>query len=66
MSNVIVEERNPAEVTHLGGRQVAASGVSVLNPAFDATPLSYVAGIITEDQVYGKEDFAKFKAGGLP
>jgi methylthioribose-1-phosphate isomerase len=66
MSDVIVEERNPAEVTHLGGRQVAASGVSVLNPAFDATPLSYVAGIITEDRVYGKEDFAKFKAGGLP
>jgi methylthioribose-1-phosphate isomerase len=66
MSDVIIEERNPAEVTHLGGRQVAASGVSVLNPAFDATPLSYVAGIITEDRVYGKEDFVKFKKRRLP
>ncbi len=66
MSNVIVEERKSEEVTHLGGQRVAASGVSVLNPAFDATPLSYVSGIITEDRVYGKEDFLKLNAGCLP
>jgi methylthioribose-1-phosphate isomerase len=66
MANVIVEERPPAEVTHLGGKQVAASGVKVLNPAFDGTPLSYVTGIVTEDHVYGKEDFEKFRAGYLP
>lgn len=66
MSDVIIEERNPHEVTHLGGKRVAASGVAVMNPAFDATPLSYVSGIITEDRVFGKEDFAKFPTGHLP
>jgi methylthioribose-1-phosphate isomerase len=66
MSDVIIEERNPHEVTHLGGKRVAAMGVSVMNPAFDATPLSYVNGIITEDRVFGKEDFAKFATGRLP
>ncbi len=65
-SDVIIEERNPIEVTHIGGRQVAASDVAVMNPAFDFTPLSYVAGIICEDRVYGKKDFVKFKAKHLP
>ena len=61
-ADVIIEERNPAEVTHFGGRQIAASDVSVLNPAFDATPLKYVSAIICESGVYYKKDFAKFKA----
>jgi len=59
--DVIIEERNPAEVTHCGGNQVAPNGVKVLNPAFDATPLNYVSGIIHEGGIYYKEDFAKFK-----
>ena len=59
-AQITVEERNPAEVTHLGGKQIAPSGVAVLNPAFDATPLKYVSGIICEDKIYFKEDFAKF------
>ncbi len=60
-SDVIIEERNPDEVTHIGGKQIAPTGVNVFNPAFDATPLKYVSGIITEDGIYRKEDFAKFK-----
>ena len=64
-ADVIVEERNPAEVTHVGGVQIAPSGVKVFNPAFDATPLKYVSGIICETGVYGKADFAKFKNGKL-
>ena len=59
--DVIIEERNPDEVTHYGSRQVATSDVPVMNPAFDFTPLTYVAGIVCEDRVYRKEDFAKFK-----
>jgi methylthioribose-1-phosphate isomerase len=66
MSDVIIEERNPKEVTHFNGKQVAAGEVEVLNPAFDATPLNYVTGIITEDRIYNKEDYVKFKAGRLP
>jgi methylthioribose-1-phosphate isomerase len=61
-ADVVIEERNPVEVTHFGGRQIAASGVSVLNPAFDITPLKYVSAIICESCVYYKKDFAKFKA----
>jgi len=43
-----IEERAEREVTHLGGKKVAASGISVLNPAFDVTPHSYISGILTE------------------
>jgi methylthioribose-1-phosphate isomerase len=61
--DVVIEERPTVEVTSFGGRQVAPIGVSVYNPAFDATPLKYVTGIINESQVYFKEDFYKFKLG---
>ncbi len=60
-AEVIIEERKPTEVTHYGGRHVAAKGVCVLNPAFDITPLKYVSAIIHESGVYYKKDFAKFK-----
>jgi methylthioribose-1-phosphate isomerase len=59
-AEVEIEERKPEEVTHVGCQQTAPDGVAVYNPAFDATPLKYVAGIITESGVYTKKDFAKF------
>jgi methylthioribose-1-phosphate isomerase len=65
-TDVIIEERNPTEVTHMGSQQIAASGVGVLNPAFDITPLTYVSAIICEDRVYRKKDFGEFKAKRLP
>ena len=43
-----IEQRSPKEVTHHAGKQVAPDGVLVENPAFDVTPNSYVAAIITE------------------
>ncbi|MCX5740853.1 MAG: S-methyl-5-thioribose-1-phosphate isomerase, partial [Proteobacteria bacterium] len=43
-----IEERAAREVTHLGDRQLAPSGVKVLNPAFDVTPHALIAAIITE------------------
>ncbi len=43
-----IEERAPAEVTHVFGVLVAPDDVPVKNPAFDVTPNRYVAGIITE------------------
>jgi methylthioribose-1-phosphate isomerase len=61
-ADVVIEERNPAEVTHVGSQQIATGGIGVLNPAFDITPLKYVSAIICEDGVYYKKDFAKFKA----
>lgn len=43
-----IEERDPAEVTHLAGRSVAPPGVRVWNPAFDVTPARLVTAVITE------------------
>jgi methylthioribose-1-phosphate isomerase len=59
-ADVIVEERKPEEVTHISGIQVAPNDVNVFNPAFDATPLKYVEGIICENVIYRKDNFAKF------
>jgi methylthioribose-1-phosphate isomerase len=64
-SDVIIEERNSEEVTRIGGKQIAPPGVSVFNPAFDATPLDYVSGVICEDGIYRKADFTRFKTGRL-
>src|SRR6202050_4445346 len=47
-SKIPIEQRNPAEVTHFGGRQMTPDGVGIENPAFDVTPGKYVAAIITE------------------
>ena len=47
-SQVIIEERNSQEVTHVLSVQIAPDGVKVLNPAFDITPLKYVSAIICE------------------
>ena len=53
-----IEHRDPKEVTHLFGKQVAPDGVRALNPAFDVTPNKYISGIITEVGVLRKP-FAK-------
>ena len=43
-----IEERDPAEVTHVAGIRVAPEGVGAAHPAFDVTPNRYVTAIITE------------------
>ena len=43
-----IEERDPREVTHIRGVQIAPDDVKVRNPAFDVTPASWIAGIVTE------------------
>jgi methylthioribose-1-phosphate isomerase len=47
-SEIPIEQRSAAEVTHLGGARVAAEGVEVFNPAFDVTPARYISAIVTE------------------
>ncbi len=59
-TDVIIEERKPTEVTHIGGQPIATPGVGVLNPAFDITPLKYVTAIIFENGIYYQKDFPKF------
>ena len=43
-----IEERPSREVTHLLDKQIAPSGVKVMNPAFDVTPHTLITAIITE------------------
>lgn len=48
---IVIEERSAKELLHSRGglgEQVAASGISVWNPAFDVTPAYMISGIITE------------------
>lgn len=47
-TGIPIEERDSAEIVHGFGRQTAPAGVRVYNPAFDVTPASLIAGIITE------------------
>jgi methylthioribose-1-phosphate isomerase len=51
-STIPIEERNPREVTHVGGSQLAPSDANVWNPAFDVTPHQYITGIITERGIF--------------
>ncbi len=50
-SGIPIEERPPAEVTHVAGRLVAPGGVGAANPVFDVTPAAYIAAIVTEQGI---------------
>jgi len=43
-----IEQRDPAEVTHIQGLRIAPDGITAANPAFDVTPHKYISAIITE------------------
>ena len=43
-----IEERDPREITHPLGRQVAPEGISVYNPAFDVTPAELITAIVCQ------------------
>lgn len=45
---IIIEERDHEEVTHINGKRVCAEGTKVINPGFDVTPHELITGIITE------------------
>jgi len=47
-SGIPIEQRNPKEISEPFGKQVAPTGVSVYNPAFDVSPAHLISGIITE------------------
>jgi len=46
-----IEERDPREVTEIGGVRIAPEGTQAANPAFDVTPHRYLTGIITENGI---------------
>ena len=49
--DIVIEQRAPDEVTHLGGTRVAAEGAAIYNPAFDVTPATLISHIVTEQGV---------------
>jgi methylthioribose-1-phosphate isomerase len=61
-SEVVIEERKPEEVTHIGSKRITVEGVDVLNPAFDITPLKYVTAVICEKGILPAEYFSGPKA----
>lgn len=61
-AEVVIEERKPEEVTHIGSQRIAPEGVDVLNPAFDVTPLKYVSAVVCESGILRRKDFKRFEA----
>jgi methylthioribose-1-phosphate isomerase len=47
-AGIVIEERDPAEVTHLAGVPIAPADAAARNPAFDVTPARLVTAIVTE------------------
>jgi methylthioribose-1-phosphate isomerase len=47
-AEIPIEERAQDEVTHLAGRRITPLGMQAKSPAFDVTPASHIAAIITE------------------
>jgi len=60
-----IEERDPREVTHIGGYRIAPYGVRVRNIAFDVTPARYITAIITEKGVFKPKELYKLQKGRL-
>jgi methylthioribose-1-phosphate isomerase len=46
--DIVIEERDPAEVATLGGRRLAAENAEVGNAAFDVTPAGLITAFITD------------------
>ena len=51
-ADIVVEQRDPLEVTGLGGVSVAPGGTAVYNPAFDVTPFDLVTAVVTETRAW--------------
>jgi methylthioribose-1-phosphate isomerase len=47
-SEIVIEERPAAELTHAFGRRLVPPGVGVRNPGFDVTPAGLVTALFTE------------------
>jgi len=46
--DIVIEERDPAEVLAPGGMAIAPAGTPATNPAFDVTPAELVTAIVTD------------------
>jgi methylthioribose-1-phosphate isomerase len=61
-SEIDIEERSAAELTHIQGIEVGAKAAKVYNPVFDVTPAHCIDFIITEKGVIEHPDGPKMTA----
>ena len=54
--DIVIELRDEEEVTIINGKRICAEGVKVINPSFDVTDNSLIAGIITEEGIFKPEE----------
>lgn len=45
---IVIEERDPAEVRQIAGAELTVPGTACRNPAFDLTPASLLSALVTE------------------
>ena len=57
-ADIEIEQRDRAEMTHVGGRQLVPDEASVYNPAFDVTPAAMITAIFTETGTLNPTDVA--------
>lgn len=61
-TGIPIENRDPGEVTKIGGQFVAPENVQAENPVFDVTPAELVDVIVTEKGVVERPDTASIAA----
>jgi methylthioribose-1-phosphate isomerase len=59
--NIVIEDRSPEEVTHVGRERLAPEGSAALNPSFDMTRARYVTGFITEVGILRPEEIGRVR-----
>ena len=57
-----IEERDTAEIYHIGGKDFRVKGAEFYNPAFDVTPAELIAGIITEKGVSNPDRLIDYRS----
>jgi methylthioribose-1-phosphate isomerase len=57
-AEIVVEQRDAAEITHVGGVATAPDGTAVFNPAFDVTPPELITAVVTENGPIGETNTA--------
>ena len=57
--DILIEERNRAELIYTGPKQTAPLDAKAYNPAFDITPNSLISAIITEKGIYEIKRFGR-------
>jgi len=48
VEDVVIEERDPKEVSTMAGKRIVPRGIHIFNPAFDLTPPQLITIIVTE------------------